>query len=449
MEAAEQGTGPAANARAEPRRLLVITYVFPPDGAVGGLRWAGFSKYLARRGWEIHVITAAHGDANTVPSSVNRHVVTRRRTLNDVYNGAARSIRSRAGGGGRKLLTAKTAASSSPSLPIGPVRQFLRNALVFPDVGRGWIQRAAAAARRLLREQRFDVVVSSGPPHSCHIVGLLATLGSDTPFIMDMRDPWRQTHKNWSAYPTGAGWFESVVRVIQVVLFRRARMVLVNTPQFAERMEREHPNVSVAYVRNGIDLDGLPDRTDVRLPGLTLSYIGTLYVGRNFSTVLNGLQSLRKERPTAASNVRVHVAGHMDAPNQARLDQALRALGLSDLVELHGPLPRREALELLCQSHVALVLAQEQPMQIPAKLYECIALAVPTLVITEAGSAAALEAERLGAMTLDPDDVDGMRAILDDLVDGKVPTRMLARAPISYEALAARMDTVLRGQLTT
>src|SRR6185437_1041856 len=127
----------------------------------------------------------------------------------------------------------------------------------------------------------------------------------------------------------------------------------------------------------------------------------------------------------------------------------LRALGLSDLVELHGPLPRREALELLCQSHVALVLAQEQPMQIPAKLYECIALAVPTLVITEAGSAAALEAERLGAMTLDPDDVDGMRAILDDLVDGKVPTRMLARAPISYEALAARMDTVLRGQLTT
>src|SRR5206468_11730330 len=71
-------------ARPRVRRLLVISYHFPPDGAVGGLRWAGLSKYLARVGWEVHIVTAAEGPAAVTPG-VHRHHCRPRRTLNDRY----------------------------------------------------------------------------------------------------------------------------------------------------------------------------------------------------------------------------------------------------------------------------------------------------------------------------------------------------------------------------
>src|SRR5436305_8380951 len=67
------------------RRLLVISYHFPPDGTIGGQRWSGLSKYLARLGWEVHVVTAASPGKGELPAGVHTHFRERRRTLNDFY----------------------------------------------------------------------------------------------------------------------------------------------------------------------------------------------------------------------------------------------------------------------------------------------------------------------------------------------------------------------------
>ncbi|MDB4917282.1 MAG: hypothetical protein JWM95_4926, partial [Gemmatimonadetes bacterium] len=68
------------------RRLLVISYHFPPDGSVGGFRWAGLSKYLAREGWEVHVVTASAQPALALEPGVTVHYRPQRKTLNDLYN---------------------------------------------------------------------------------------------------------------------------------------------------------------------------------------------------------------------------------------------------------------------------------------------------------------------------------------------------------------------------
>src|SRR4051812_6280385 len=77
-------------------RLLIITYHFPPDGAIGGQRWAGLSKYLARLGWEVHVVTSAAAPHDDEPSNVHRHVCNPRRTFNDFYKSAVGSAKSAA-----------------------------------------------------------------------------------------------------------------------------------------------------------------------------------------------------------------------------------------------------------------------------------------------------------------------------------------------------------------
>jgi hypothetical protein len=110
-------------------------------------------------------------------------------------------------------------------------------------------------------------------------------------------------------------------------------------------------------------------------------------------------------------------------------------------------LPRAQALDLLNRSHLALVLAQDQPMQVPAKLYESVGAGIPTLVIAEQASAAACEARRIGAMTLDGSDVDGLRSVLEDILDGRIPTKIEPRTSISYEYLALKWDHLLRESL--
>ena len=86
-------------------------------------------------------------------------------------------------------------------------------------------------------------------------------------------------------------------------------------------------------------------------------------------------------------------------------------------------------------------------MCVPAKLYESVGLGVPTLVIAERTSAAANEARRIGAMTVDGADLAGIRAVFEDVLSGRIPIRIEAKTPISYEYLAVQMDNLLQGAI--
>jgi glycosyltransferase involved in cell wall biosynthesis len=375
--------------RAPTRRLLVISYHFPPDGAVGGLRWAGLSKYLARVGWEVHIVTAAEGPAAVAPG-VHRHHCRPRRA-------------------------------------------------------RGWIMPAAATARALMREHRFDAVITSGPPHSTHFAGFLATPGKAVPHVIDMRDPWRIAggDKPGSVQPKstlGRRLFGQLERLA----FLTTHNVVVNTREFADALLADWPGLEVSLVTNGTDTESLPERTDELFDGVSITYAGTLHAGRTFTTLLGALESLQRERPVEAARVKLRIAGQIDATQLGQLHEELRRRGIQNMVEMYGALPRADALELLRRSHLALVLAQSQPTQIPAKLYECVGLGVPTLVISESTSAASREAQRIGGIVLEPDDSIGMRDLLDDLVDELVPATMRPAEPISYESLARQMDRLLR-----
>lgn len=205
-------------------RLLVITYHFPPDGSVGGQRWAGLSKYLTRLGWEVHVVTAAAAGSGEGTPEVHRHVRQRRRILNDVYKAAVSRLRRPAKTAGQASVGSAGAQRTTSRFPtLAGLRRLAGFSMTLPDQGRGWAGRAAGAARGLLRKEKFDVVISSGPPHSAHFAALLATRGRGTPFWIDMRDPWSVTHEmNTPAdrYILAERW---VLRRLERIVFPRAK----------------------------------------------------------------------------------------------------------------------------------------------------------------------------------------------------------------------------------
>ena len=139
------------------------------------------------------------------------------------------------------------------------------------------------------------------------------------------------------------------------------------------------------------------------------------------------------------------VVGHADASCAVALDEQVGSLGLEQYVEVLGPLPRAQALDVVSRSRLAVVLAQELEMQIPAKLYELVAMGIPTLVLAGERSAAGVEGNRLGAVALDPNDVAGIACLLEQLWRDDSQQRSPCPASITYDAIAARVDTLLRG----
>lgn len=142
------------------RRLLVISYHFGTEGAVGGLRWFGFTKYLERLGWTSAVLTAAEQTGTTVERCPRLWTtLDGLRSVRSLFNGHA------PGGGGGSAHT----ASPNHTGALHQLGRELMACLAFPDEGRGWIVRATLRARALIRRFRPEVVVSSGPPHCAHV----------------------------------------------------------------------------------------------------------------------------------------------------------------------------------------------------------------------------------------------------------------------------------------
>ncbi|HJP60180.1 MAG TPA: hypothetical protein VJ865_09275 [Gemmatimonadaceae bacterium] len=159
------------------------------------------------------------------------------------------------------------------------------------------------------------------------------------------------------------------------------------------------------------------------------------------------MRTVLAQRSPEKTELRLTVAGPIDSTHREQLLRDIAALSLEALIDIRGIVPRAQALEILNGSHLALVLAQGQPMQVPAKLYESVGMGVATLVITEETSAAAREARRIGAMVVADGDDDGLRSVLTDMLEGRLPTKIQATAPISYRELAIEMDRLLKESL--
>ncbi|MES2178637.1 MAG: glycosyltransferase [Gemmatimonadota bacterium] len=417
-------------------RLLILSYHFPPDGAVGGYRWAGISKYLARSGWVVDVVTAAPPAALPPEDGITVHSVSRRRTLNDAYSDWRRSSASPVNRALASQLAVSTAASSRVRSAIfNPVRKLAGSALAFPDHGRGWNVAAASVARGLLRERGFDAVVTTGPPHSTHLAGLACTIGSRVAHVVDMRDPWIWQDNTRPTSTALLTWMERCV-------VRNARCLVATTREFSEALRARFPHKEVAWIPNGVDYERVRPAAMEKYPGLSIAYAGSVYVGRDFGVVLRAMHMLFEKYPAFRGQCTLRVAGSMDGPHAVRFRELIENLGLQDSVIALGIVSTNEALDVISRSHLALVLAQNQALQIPAKLYECVALGVRTLVITEPDGATAREAARLGAVVCSPNADASVAALIEGVMLGRVPERA-AHADTSYERIAARVGELL------
>ncbi|HOA10445.1 MAG TPA: glycosyl transferase family 1, partial [Tenuifilaceae bacterium] len=172
------------------RRILVITYYWPPSGGVGVQRWLKFVKYLRLYGWEPVVYTPENPESfyddesllNDIPEGVEV-IKTRIWEPYKIYKRIT-------GTKNEKIAVGFTSSSNKKKGLLHRVAVWLRGNLLIPDPRVFWVNPSVKFLKKYLRENPVDVVVTTGPPHSIHLIGLKLKQKMKVKWLADFRDPW-------------------------------------------------------------------------------------------------------------------------------------------------------------------------------------------------------------------------------------------------------------------
>lgn len=442
------------------RRVLVVTARFPPDGAVGNLRTLRLLKHLAEAGTDQEVLTIH-------PSTYRPGTVIDTARLAQVPPGvrvthapaprpvarltaALRSLRPKPA-----RSEGRTAGSSGrPSAPIGRKRglrrlqQAVTAALTLPDPEVSWILPAVLAGLRRGKAAPPDVIYSSGPPFSGHVVASILSALLKRPWVADFRDPWARApwrEDRFEFERRAWGIFERfVVTRADAVLF----VTQANRDDFAEHYGETIAR-SFHVVPNGCDLadfDGLvpgpePDR-------FVLLHAGSLYGARDPSPLFRAVATSIASGDIDPARFRIRLVGRIGISG-VDLRQLVRQLGLTEVVEFVPHVPRAQVLQQMVDASALLIVQPVTKVSVPGKLYEYLAARRPILALAEpSGETAAVLRQTPAGIVVSPDDEDGLRQALATLVKGG--RRRIESDPAIYDGalraaeIAAILHTVVQ-----
>lgn len=273
------------------KRVLLISYYFPPCGGAAVQRWLRFIRFLPEHGWQPTVITTFEGDYPVFDSSLCKKIpgsVEVIRTKTPVFNKMLNLIKAGQGEGVPygSLKTKKEDSLSKKAL------YWLRLNMIAPDSRVLWNKYAYNSALKQLREKRFDLVVTTGPPHSTHLVGLELKKRFPIKWIADFRDPWTKIY--YLQDVTQNRLLEKLNRKYEKSVIEKADLNVIISQPVADSF----PEGNKRVLSNGFDPEDYFNINTVTSPFFRIKYVGELTEGQDISTPLSWLNSLCRDQKT-------------------------------------------------------------------------------------------------------------------------------------------------------
>jgi glycosyltransferase involved in cell wall biosynthesis len=387
------------------KRILIVSYHFPPDAEIGGLRATKFAKYLPSCGFEPIVLTVKPRYYPRIDKSRERDTahlrVVHRTTMlphsSKIYLALKRRVR-------RAPRHPEAAGTSTPEPEAKPTSiSFARRAVFalesLPDDKQVWIPAAIARGLQITRRERIDWVLTTGPPMSAHLVGLALKRLTGVRWVADFRDPWiNDYHRSLkiNAVLRAHRWLEKSVLLA-------ADRVVATTQRVAEQFAAIHPEIAAKseMIPNGYDPDDFPgpEGSVERDPAVfTLTHAGTISSWRTAESLLEAVARLVDAGDLPRERIRIRFIGRSAATSS----QAER-LGLGDIVETTGFLDYDQSIQQLYASDLLLIFAQRQPLSVPGKLFDYLGTEKPILVLTGDGATADFTRDLKSTTVVDPD----------------------------------------------
>jgi len=418
------------------KKVLVIAYIFPPLARAGVHRTVRFVRYLAPLGWDTTVLTAneAYYPADSpidrellkkIPAAVRVESTKtfsgfnkllelknrgKRREASD--NWQVKNEKRRAKSEERPATSYKQPATSLWQRS----KDLITDVMTIPDKDVNWLPYALAAALKLNRRERFEVMYSTAPPFTGHLIAYLVKKITGLPWVADFRDPWARAP--WKAELMDGTLRGRAAEVLEAKFVHAADRVILNT-EWAARDFAEFYGPATAkkfgMIPNGFDPEDFADAPIFlkKQNKLVITHTGSLYRKRDPGRFFEALGKLLATGEINADEIELRFVGGI-APELYQSFQYAEAL--QRVLQIIPPVSHREALQFQAESDVLLILQPGTSVSIPGKIFEYIAMRKKILALTPDGATADVVREHGLGLVVNPEDAPGIQAALLQLV---------------------------------
>ncbi|EAS19653.1 putative glycosyl transferase [Flavobacteria bacterium BBFL7] len=354
--------------------VLIIAYYWPPAGGPGVQRWLKFATYLRQHNFDVTVVIPDNPDYPIIDQSLMDQVPEDIDYIKVHINEPSRWASSLSRKRTKKMQ--KGILPKSPGL-LQKLMIWVRGNLFVPDARVGWKSSVLKAIHPYLLENIKPTIITTGPPHSVHLIGLdLKKKYTGFKWLADFRDPWTTIgyHKHLKIGNSAQKKHEKLEQEV----LDNADLIIVTSPHTGKEFASKS-KTPIQVITNGFDIQS---NATTRQPDgdFTLSHVGTLLSDRNPNVLWETLSDLCKEDNSFKSDLQLQLAGNVS-------DEVLLSIqhyGLEKNLKQLGYLSHHEAVEVMFTSQCLLLIeinSEDTKAIIPGKIFEYFASSRPIIAI--------------------------------------------------------------------
>ncbi|MCL2727186.1 MAG: glycosyltransferase family 4 protein [Bacteroidales bacterium] len=360
------------------RRVLIVTYYWPPSGGSGVQRWLKMAKYLPEFGWEPIIYTPQNPELmardEELLGEISPNLQVWKRPIFEPYS----VYKWFTGKKGENLQPGFISDSTKKSSWKERLALFIRSNLFFPDPRCFWRRPSVRYLKKQLKKEPVDWIITTGPPHSMHLIGKELHRKTGIPWLADFRDPW-----------TGMYYFKHLKMLPYIVrrhkkaeraVVHEANVVTVVSPQ----MKRDFLPLGtkrIEVIPNGYDDDDFVVEREVETHhAFTICHTGLFTRDANPDQFWRAIASIVRENKDFAQDLRIVLVGQTDGV----IKKSIEDTGLSPSTQFVSYVPHLEAVTYQKEANILLLSLKKEPESkgiITGKFFEYLAARKPILGI--------------------------------------------------------------------
>ncbi|MCB4808580.1 glycosyltransferase [Tamlana sp. 62-3] len=360
------------------KKVLIIAYYWPPAGGPGVQRWLKFVKYLPEFNIEPIVFVPENPSYPLIDESLIAEIPTGitviKQHIKEPYKLAGLFSKNKSKTISKGIITEKENQSFIEKLML-----FVRGNFFIPDARKNWVNPSFKTIKALLSKQNIESIVTTGPPHSLHLIGLKLKQELGVNWIADFRDPWTTIgyHKQLKLLKSSA---EKHKKLEHQVLNTADKIIVTSFTT-----KKEFKNITqkpIEVITNGYDDE--KTETTVLDSKFTISHIGSLLSKRNPEILWQVLSDLKKENESFSNDLQLNFVGLLSES----VANSLKNFNLSNYINNVGYVSHKQSIRFQKKSQILLLVeinSEDTKCIIPGKLFEYMVAHRPIIAIGPKG----------------------------------------------------------------
>lgn len=391
------------------KKVLVISYYWPPSGGAGVQRWLKFTKYLPEFDWTPVIYTPENPEAPvddpSLLNDVHPDAEVVKRPIWEPYEYYKRFVGM---GKGERVNSGFLSEGEKPPRKEG-LSVWVRGNLFIPDARKFWIRPSIRFLKKYLKAHPVDAMISTGPPHSMHLIALGLHRELGIPWVADFRDPW--TEIDFYDQLRLTGWADRKHHRLEREVLLGADRIVVVGHTMAERFSMKAP-VSPEVIPNGFDEADFVKKATPGSATFTILHVGAMNRDRNHDSFWKAVTALKAEHNDFNQQLKIRLVGKVDHS----VLRSIETHQLSESVDITPSLPHDQVVPMLQTASVLYLPINNTPNArsiATGKLFEYLSARRPILGIgPRDGDAAAILKECNAGEMIDFEDVEGVKDLL-------------------------------------